>query len=212
MQYGPAGPRGPSAALARPAEFAATLAGGRRSSQPVAITPAAVSPRWQRRGRRVAARRRPVVPDSVAIRPSVVAVVAGVMIGPAGPAWWRVPLELLDRLPLVAIDSGVTDVEWNIVWQVRMPRVLLGGIVGAMLSLAGASYQGVFRNPLVEPYLLGAAAGAGLGATLVFTVLARGDAGLAGRSGAGGGVRRRPRHGVRHVRRRAARSAAAAPA
>ena len=52
-----------------------------------------------------------------------------------------------------------------------MPRVLLGGLVGAMLALAGASYQGVFRNPLVEPYLLGAAAGAGLGATLVFTVM-----------------------------------------
>jgi iron complex transport system permease protein len=46
--------------------------------------------------------------------------------------------------------------------------VLLAGIVGSMLSLAGASYQGVFRNPLVDPYLLGAAAGAGLGATLVF--------------------------------------------
>ena len=95
----------------------------------------------------------------------------GVMIGPAGPTWWRVPLELLDRLPLIDVDSGVSDAEWNIVWQVRMPRVVLGGIVGAMLSLAGASYQGVFRNPLVDPYLLGAAAGAGLGATLVFTVL-----------------------------------------
>ena len=39
-----------------------------------------------------------------------------------------------------------------------------------MLALAGASYQGVFRNPLVDPYLLGAAAGAGLGATIVLTV------------------------------------------
>ena len=95
----------------------------------------------------------------------------GIMIGPAGPTWWRIPLELLDRLPLIDIESGVSDAEWNIVWQVRMPRVVLGGIVGAMLSLAGASYQGVFRNPLVDPYLLGAAAGAGLGATLAFTVM-----------------------------------------
>ena len=75
----------------------------------------------------------------------------------------------------------------------RMPRVVLAGIVGAMLSLAGASYQGVFRNPLVDPYLLGAAAGAGLGATLVFTVGRVGDGRLAGRPGAGGGVRRRAR-------------------
>ena len=139
---------------------------------------------------------------AAAVTSVVVAVVAGVMIGPAGPAWWRVPLELLDRLPFVSIDSGVTDVEWNIVWMVRMPRVLLGGLVGAMLSLAGASYQGVFRNPLVEPYLLGAAAGAGLGATLVFTVMRAVDAGLAGRPGARRRVRRRPRHGLRHVRRR----------
>ena len=71
----------------------------------------------------------------------------------------------------------MTDAEWNVIWQVRMPRVVLAGIVGAMLSLAGASYQGVFRNPLVDPYLLGAAAGAGLGATIVFTVGRDGDRG-----------------------------------
>ena len=100
----------------------------------------------------------------------VVAVVVGASIGPAGPDWWRVPLELLDRLPLISIDSGVTDAEWAIVWKVRMPRVILGGLVGGMLSLAGASYQGVFRNPLVDPYLLGAASGAGLGATIALTV------------------------------------------
>lgn len=73
----------------------------------------------------------------------------GVMIGPAG-------------------NWGAAD--WNIVWNVRLPRVVLAGIVGAMLSLAGASYQGVFRNPLVDPYLLGVAAGAGLGATIVFAL------------------------------------------
>jgi len=103
----------------------------------------------------------------------LVAVLIGASIGPAGPTWWRVPLELLDQLPLISIDSGVTDAEWNIVWQIRMPRVLLGGLVGGMLSIAGASYQGVFRNPLVDPYLLGAAAGAGLGATLALTISRR---------------------------------------
>jgi len=106
----------------------------------------------------------------VAVASFLVAFLVGVMLGPAGPAWWRVPLALLDHVPGVHIDSGVSETQWDIVWQVRMPRVVLGGIVGAMLSLAGASYQGVFRNPLVDPYLLGAAAGAGLGATLVFTV------------------------------------------
>lgn len=97
------------------------------------------------------------------------AIVLGASIGPAGPDWWRVPLALLDRLPLISIDSGVTTAEWNIVWRIRMPRVILAALVGGMLSVAGAGYQGVFRNPLVDPYLLGAAAGAGLGATIALT-------------------------------------------
>jgi len=94
----------------------------------------------------------------------------GLMIGPAGPTWWRVPLELLDRLPFFSVDSGLTATDWSIVWQIRAPRVVLAAIVGSTLSIAGASYQGVFRNPLVDPYLLGVAAGAGLGATIVITI------------------------------------------
>lgn len=100
----------------------------------------------------------------------VVASTVGLSLGPAGPDWWRVPLELLDRLPLIGVESGVTDAQWNLVWRIRAPRVALAALVGAMLSLSGASYQGVFRNPLVDPYLLGVAAGAGLGATLAFVV------------------------------------------
>lgn len=98
------------------------------------------------------------------------ALLAGAMIGPAGPSAWRVPLELADRLPLIRIDSGLDAGDWAIIWQIRAPRVVLAALVGATLSLAGASYQGVFRNPLVDPYLLGVAAGAGLGATVVITV------------------------------------------
>ena len=101
---------------------------------------------------------------------ALVSVLLGAMVGPAGPTWWRVPLALLDHLPLVSLDSGVTSREWTIIWDIRMPRVVLASLVGSMLSLSGASYQGVFRNPLVDPYLLGVAAGAGLGATLVFTL------------------------------------------
>ncbi|NDI16187.1 MAG: iron ABC transporter permease, partial [Actinobacteria bacterium] len=100
----------------------------------------------------------------------LIAAVVGAAIGPAGPVWWRVPLALLDRLPFLSVDSGVNDAQWNIVWQIRAPRVVLAALVGAMLSIAGASYQGAFRNPLVDPYLLGVAAGAGLGATVAFVV------------------------------------------
>jgi len=97
-----------------------------------------------------------------------VAMIVGTMIGPAGPTWWKIPLEFANRLPFIHVNSGVSDADWNIVWLIRTPRVVLAAIVGSMLSVSGASYQGVFRNPLVDPYLLGVAAGAGLGATLVF--------------------------------------------
>lgn len=56
----------------------------------------------------------------------------------------------------------------TILWDLRAPRVVLGALIGALLSIAGATYQSVFRNPLADPYLLGAAAGAGLGATIGF--------------------------------------------
>ena len=69
--------------------------------------------------------------------------------------------------PLVHFHSSAPTIDQGIVWDIRLPRVILGGMVGAMLAAGGASYQGVFRNPLADPYLLGVAAGAGLGATIV---------------------------------------------
>ena len=95
-----------------------------------------------------------------------VAGLAALAFGPASLPVGRVFLEVLDRIPGVSIESGLTTLEANIVWEIRLPRVVLGLMVGGLLSVSGASYQGVFRNPLVDPYLLGVAAGAGLGATL----------------------------------------------
>jgi iron complex transport system permease protein len=57
-----------------------------------------------------------------------------------------------------------------IILNTRLPRILLAGLVGAALSIAGATYQGLFRNPLADPYLLGVASGAGLGATIAFLI------------------------------------------
>lgn len=88
--------------------------------------------------------------------------------------WWWLPIAIVVLMIAIALGAmigpagTITSANWNIVWNIRLPRVALAGLVGSMLSLAGASYQGVFRNPLVDPYLLGAAAGAGLGASLVF--------------------------------------------
>ncbi len=78
----------------------------------------------------------------------------------------RIAASILERLAPWEIDSGLTDQQDAILWQIRVPRVVLAGIVGATLALAGGAFQGSFRNPLADPYLLGVAAGAGLGATL----------------------------------------------
>lgn len=87
-----------------------------------------------------------------------------------GPTWippGGIMLELLDRIaPWFSIDSGLTESQASIVWNLRAPRVALGLMVGATLALTGGTYQGTFRNPLADPYLLGAAGGAGLGATI----------------------------------------------
>ena len=53
-----------------------------------------------------------------------------------------------------------------IVWQVRMPRVMMSALVGAALSVVGAAFQGIFRNPLADPHILGVSSGAAFGATL----------------------------------------------
>jgi iron complex transport system permease protein len=54
--------------------------------------------------------------------------------------------------------------------DIRLPRIVLALLVGAALSTAGTSFQGIFRNPLAEPYLLGVSAGAGLGATIAIVL------------------------------------------
>jgi iron complex transport system permease protein len=56
----------------------------------------------------------------------------------------------------------------TIVLDIRLPRVIMAGLVGAALSIAGATYQGLFRNPLADPYLIGVAQGASLGAVTGF--------------------------------------------
>ena len=95
----------------------------------------------------------------------VAAAVLGVTVGPVRIGAGAALTELADHLLPWDFSSGLSDQEAAIVWQLRAPRVVLGALVGAMLATAGGAYQGVFRNPLADPYLLGVAAGAGLGAT-----------------------------------------------
>ena len=74
---------------------------------------------------------------------------------------------LLSRLPGVDIERTWPESWDTILWQLRLPRIALAMIVGAALAMAGATYQGLFRNPLADPYLIGVSSGAALGATVV---------------------------------------------
>ena len=78
---------------------------------------------------------------------------------------------LADRIPFVHLPSSLSALDRAVLFQIRLPRIVLGAMVGGLLSVAGAGYQGVFRNPLVDSGMLGASAGAGLGATIAIAYL-----------------------------------------
>jgi iron complex transport system permease protein len=98
-------------------------------------------------------------------------IMVGVLVGPIDLGLGGISTSIAERLGVPGVTSSLSATEESILWEIRMPRVVLAALVGGMLSLAGATYQGVFRNPLVDPYLLGVAAGAGLGATLAIAYL-----------------------------------------
>ena len=81
--------------------------------------------------------------------------------GPTPIAWTSIAHDILHLGP-----PRLTGINRFFINDLRAPRVVLGLLAGATLATAGATYQGVFRNPLADPYLLGVAAGAGLGATV----------------------------------------------
>src|SRR6516225_9519000 len=83
----------------------------------------------------------------------------------------RYPIGLADLFNVIAAKlagraSDVPASVENVIWQVRGPRVIAAALVGAALAVAGAAFQGLFRNPLVSPDILGASSGAALGAVL----------------------------------------------
>jgi len=88
--------------------------------------------------------------------------VAGLILG---VGWGAVPI------PLLEVVRSVLGLQENpIVTDLRLPRVLAAILVGAALGLSGAAFQGLFRNPLADPYLMGSAAGAAFGVTLAVSL------------------------------------------
>ena len=92
---------------------------------------------------------------------------------------------LLRPLLSPLLDPEQTVMAQQIVWEIRLPRTLGAWTAGALLGLAGAVAQGLFRNPLADPYLLGSASGASLGVALALAVLGGGAGMLGGATNAG---------------------------
>jgi iron complex transport system permease protein len=91
----------------------------------------------------------------------VVAVIAGLKYGSITLSF----RELLD----IVIQTQDTGLKSTVVWQLRLPRVVLAALVGMSLAVSGSVFQAVLRNPLADPYLLGVSGGAALGAVLALT-------------------------------------------
>jgi len=89
------------------------------------------------------------------------AIVLGVRFG-------SVPLSTSETLAV--LTGGGNEIQRDIVLRFRLPRVLLGVLVGGGLALAGATFQALLRNPLAEPYILGISGGASVGAVLVLAL------------------------------------------
>lgn len=132
-------------------------------------------------------RRVPWTAIAVAATTLLVAAIAGLVIGPANVPVGGVLRRVVSLIPFVDIASGLDARHEAIVTELRLPRVVLGALVGSVLATTGAAYQGVFRNPLADPYLLGVAAGAGLGATVAI-VIAGSAAGWVPLAAFGGGL------------------------
>ena len=116
--------------------------------------------------------RRVVLVSAVSLIGLCVAVVAGLTVGPTPIGVSRIIGSLFSHLGIG--HNTLSSLDSTVVWQLRAPRMVLGLLAGAMLAVAGGSYQGIFRNPLADPYLLGVAAGAGLGATFAIMDIGHG--------------------------------------
>jgi len=95
------------------------------------------------------------------------ALAAGLMLG-------TVPVSLAEVLVVIGSHLGVTDrvpgMADLVIWEIRLPRVLLSVLVGAALALSGALVQGLFRNPLADPSLIGVSGGAAVGAAFAIVL------------------------------------------
>lgn len=108
----------------------------------------------------------------VLIVAALTAVVLSVVVGSVTIDPTRVVTIILDKITPWPVPSAASDVQARIIWDFRLPRALLGFVVGAALAVAGAVLQAVVRNPLADPYVFGVSSGASAAAVAVLTLAA----------------------------------------
>ena len=117
---------------------------------------------------------RRAVPYRRVILGLVAALIAASLVGVAVGAVWISPIETIRlvawKLGLTGRPEDVSRAAEVILFQLRLPRVLLAAIVGGALAASGAVFQGLFRNPLADPAIIGVSSGAALGAIAVIVV------------------------------------------
>jgi iron complex transport system permease protein len=98
----------------------------------------------------------------------VTSVIASVGIGPV----WIAPQKIVAMLSSLVVPTNQTwsQAEAIIIYQIRLPRTLMALLVGSGLAVAGVAMQALFKNPLADPYVLGASSGAGFGAALIISL------------------------------------------
>lgn len=114
----------------------------------------------------MSARTAQIAPAAGAVALLALVALAGAMIGTTSIPASAVLASTWNALPFAGTRLDVPEGWERIVVDVRLPRVLMAGLVGAALACSGTAYQGVFRNALADPFLLGVASGAALGASL----------------------------------------------
>lgn len=100
----------------------------------------------------------------------LITLILATRIGTVGIEPGQIVAIILKRAVGLDIGATWTAAEESIIWQIRIPRVLGAAIVGAGLASAGVVFQGLLRNPMADPYLLGTSGGAALAATIAFTI------------------------------------------
>ncbi|MBZ9634944.1 FecCD family ABC transporter permease [Clostridium sp. FP1] len=104
----------------------------------------------------------------------IIVMIAAANFGVADISFKQTALIIISKIPIVnnfVSTDGIKSTSITILLNLRLPRILLACLVGSALSVVGTSFQGIFKNPMADPFVLGVSSGAALGATITMVFL-----------------------------------------